>query len=45
MTSLGQGGTDKDQDGVEIPKIAIFSISTLLGTLKIHILLDKMVLR
>ena len=34
--------------GVQIPKIAFFSISsisTLLKTLKIHILLDKMVLR
>ena len=27
--------------GVEIPKIAIFSISTLLGTFKIHILLEN----
>ena len=31
--------------GVQIPKIAFFSISMLLGTLKTPILIDKMVLR
>ena len=31
--------------GVQIPKIAIFPISTLLGILKIHMLLDQMVMR
>ena len=45
MTSSGQGGADKDQDVVEIPKIAIFSIFMLLRTLNIHILLDKILLR
>ena len=29
---------------VKIPKVAIYSISTLLGTIKIHILVDKIVL-